>query len=205
MTDSLYDSEFFRKRTTKMRNWEMKLGYDIAKRYAITSLVDFGCGVGSFLEGALQAGTKHVRGYELNYDIAKAYLPDSVARYISYGDVGTRIDCPMSDCSMSVEVAEHIDPSQSDEFVRNLTFSASRMIFVTAAPPGQNGIGHINCQKQDFWIKKFLFYDWVIAVEETVNTSKAWHKILNNIFPKRNGPNYVADNLMIFKKHAAVH
>ena len=58
------------------------------------------------------------------------------------------------DLCISFEVAEHIEEEYSDIYVDNLCRFSDR-ILLTAAPPGQKGHFHVNCQPKPYWIKKF--------------------------------------------------
>lgn len=196
---SIYDDDFFRKRTSKMREWSIKLAKDICKRYNIKSLVDFGCGVGSFLEGAMECGASPVKGYEFCFESAKPHIPKNILPYIEYGDAGKKISCQKFDCSLSIEVAEHLLPENSSNFVDNLTSSANRLIFFTSAPPGQGGTGHINCQPQIFWKSKFEAKRWKYSAQKTLDTKKSWESILLSMFDKKKAPLYLVHNLAIFE------
>ena len=76
--------------------------------------------------------------------------------FIFYGDVGQPIDCGKFQCAMSIEVAEHIMPDQSENFINNLVNAATDLIVLTAAPPDQPGTYHINCREYSFWIDGFI-------------------------------------------------
>lgn len=52
------------------------------------------------------------------------------------------------------EVAEHIQEEYVDMFVKNLC-NLSYNIVISAAPPGQKGHHHYNCQPFEYWNQKF--------------------------------------------------
>jgi hypothetical protein len=56
------------------------------------------------------------------------------------------------DVALSFEVAEHIDPEYASMLVANLTRRLPTRVIMTAAPPGQGGIAHVNCQPKQYWI-----------------------------------------------------
>lgn len=58
------------------------------------------------------------------------------------------------DLTISSEVAEHIDPQDTETFMDNLT-SFSDVILFSAAIPGQGGTHHVNEQWPSYWIEKF--------------------------------------------------
>lgn len=53
----------------------------------------------------------------------------------------------------SIEVAEHITPEAEGVFCDTLTrhLADNGILILTAAPPGQVGDGHINCQEKKYW------------------------------------------------------
>jgi len=175
----------------KYRPWCIAITRDFVERHQIKSLVDFGCGVGSHLEGAL-AGGATIKGYELSFEASKRYTPTNVLPFIEYGDVTKTMDVGKFDAVFSVEVAEHIPPDTSDQFAANLTKAAERFIVITAAPPGQKGKCHINCRPREFWIELICRHGWVYDDDETKKTRESWLPY---------GPKaYILRNLMIFRK-----
>ena len=56
------------------------------------------------------------------------------------------------DLIWSCEVAEHINESVVDYYLD--TISNTRLLAMTAAPPGDGGHHHVNCQLPDYWIDK---------------------------------------------------
>ncbi len=54
------------------------------------------------------------------------------------------------DLAISIEVAEHIEGEFAGVFVDTLT-SLSDCVVLTAAPPGQGGIAHVNEQPWEYW------------------------------------------------------
>lgn len=60
-----------------------------------------------------------------------------------------------ADLIISVEVAEHLPAKCVDRYVELLT-NISDIVLITAAPPGQGGIDHVNEQPNEYWIEKFL-------------------------------------------------
>lgn len=191
----LYTDAFFKNRTKrKTIRWEKAVGSCIVKCLNINSMVDFGCGLGHFLEGAKEAGATNILGYEYSYENAKKYLPSVIAPYIKYGNVMEDIDCGQFDCSMSIEVAEHILPEKSCILVKNLTKSATKYIILTAALPGQGGTGHINEQPHSFWIKQIEQFNFIKRDDER-NSLFESIKSHNIKMPK-----HMYNNLMIFRR-----
>lgn len=55
------------------------------------------------------------------------------------------------DLVWTYEVAEHI--ANEENFLTTVTENAGKFIVMTAAPPGQGGTGHVNCQSSEHWIE----------------------------------------------------
>ena len=120
------------------------------------SLLDVGCGTGTWLKAALELGTPAVFG------IDGIELPDQqfLASKSSFKkvdlsaawDLGRRFDL-----AMCLEVAEHLPAHAAELLVKSLTSHADKIIFA-AACPGQEGQGHINCQWPAYWQAWFNEY-----------------------------------------------
>jgi len=150
---SLYNAHFY-KSALRSKMWQIEIGKRLAKLLNIKSAVDFGCGIGCYLEGMKQAGAM-VQGYEYSYNNAKKYMSPEIVNNIAMGDVMSIINAPQCDLSMSIEVAEHILPEKSGCLVDNLTNASKRYILFSAAPKGQGGTGHINERPMEDWIVNF--------------------------------------------------
>lgn len=59
------------------------------------------------------------------------------------------------DVAVCLEVAEHLEPAASEPLIRFLCGQAPVIVF-SAAVPGQNGAGHINCQSRTDWHDRFI-------------------------------------------------
>lgn len=55
---------------------------------------------------------------------------------------------------LSLEVGEHIPQEFQDTFIDNLVRHCDSKMVISWAMPGQNGIGHVNCQTNDYIIKQ---------------------------------------------------
>lgn len=189
----LYGREFHSKRH-KHRSWQIAVGKFLCETFQISSVIDFGCAIGSFLEGFQQAGAD-VQGYEYGFEFSREFTPEVILPFIQYGDVTKPIQAPVSDCAFSIEVAEHIPKVTSDQFVQNLCDASNHLIIVSIAPPGQGGVGHINCQPREFWLNKFsergFFFD-------VAKTDIALHG-LNQITGCKK---WVKSNLMVLSNEA---
>ena len=192
-----YGDRFYRNRVRTHRPRQIQLGKILFAHLRPRRVVDLGCGIGSYLEAALACGAEEVLGLEYSYQIVAPYVPQSVASYVRPGDGGRPIDRDLHgrfDCAISFEVAEHLPPEASPIFVKNLTSLSTAIVVLTAAPPGQLGIGHINLRPKAFWVDLLRDTGWSIDDTTTQDISRRWRKA-----PGRPRFRYLARNLMIFR------
>ncbi|MHA2401911.1 MAG: hypothetical protein ACXADH_02885 [Candidatus Kariarchaeaceae archaeon] len=187
----LYSDLFFRKRTKTARKHYRRLGYELTKLFDIKSMVDFGCGLGSYIEGAKNAGAT-VLGYEVAYNNAEKYIPDVIKEHVSYGHVGKPMNTPVCDCSLSIEVAEHLVESEAETFIDNLTRASSRLIVLTASTKG--AIYHFNRQRKEYWIELVEKRGFKYSEEKTNMLREVWKKV--------GAQGYLLWNLMVFEKES---
>jgi cyclopropane fatty-acyl-phospholipid synthase-like methyltransferase len=120
--------------------------------YHPQTVADIGCGTGLYLEPfGLSVQTKN--GFELS----ESAMAEDVRRTpnISKFDLTEEHNTGWRyDLVLCLEVLEHIGSEFADRVVENLAFFGDTLI-VTAAPPGQAGLNHVNCQPQEYWNEKF--------------------------------------------------
>ena len=184
-----YPDIYYSKRHTGMRRWEKKLGYYMADLFSVQSMIDFGCALGSYMEGVIEYGADPVDGIEILYEKALPYIPEEIKNRISQGDIGQPMQFKRKyDCSFSIEVAEHLPEELADNFVDNLIKSSSRLIVVSASNRG--GHYHINQKQKDYWIGKFAIKGCRYSSDDTER--------LINIWKSKGCPGYIQHNLMVF-------
>jgi len=127
------------------------------------SVLDVGCAQGFLLEPLYENGV-NVKGIELSED-ALQFAPDKVFPHIEIGDFSEARGS--YDLVCCVEVAEHIEPARSEELVNKLGSLSKRYIYFTAAPPGQDGLGHINCRPHKQWVELFNQSNYVLNESTT--------------------------------------
>jgi len=168
----IYSRKYYGRRR-KMREWEMVSGKALSQTLNLESIIDFGCGLGSYLEGALQANTKRVLGIDIGYDISKEFIPEYMQGYIKQGHVGRKLDYGKWDCALSIEVAEHLLPEEEDVFIENLVRASSRLIVLTAAY--SFSYMHINAGKMpDYWANKLVDAGCRLLPDEKKKLQEAW-------------------------------
>jgi SAM-dependent methyltransferase len=124
-----------------------------------TSVIDVGCGDGTWLSVFLEMGVKDVWGLDGDYvNVTQLRIPRGLFR-------PTDLSSPFMferkfDLAMSLEVAEHLPPSSAKGFVESLSRLASLILF-SAAIPLQGGTNHLNEQWPDYWVELFRTHDYL--------------------------------------------
>jgi len=188
---SLYDDEFFAWHAEHVHVPMVETGKLFMERYGVNSIVDFGCGIGSYLLAALESGVEHIKGYEIGGEHSKKYTDPRIHSQIDFNsDITTPLNPATFDYSFCIEVAEHVEPSGSEQVVKNIVQATNKMTVFTAAPAKQDGCGHINTHSKIFWVNLFETNGMVYDGEEAIALKQLWS----------DAPDYVLKNLMVFKK-----
>lgn len=149
---AIYGKSFYSSRDELTSYSANKILSIIAEHIAVTSVIDFGCGVGTWLKQAEVMGATNVVGVE------GPWLQDNM--FVSEGRLFKRnFDNPIDfneifDLAISLEVAEHVKEANADIFLDSICRCSDHVLF-GAAIKGQGGNGHINEQSQSYWINKF--------------------------------------------------
>jgi len=148
-----YTEEFYRDRhaaTRRSAERIVPLVMDLARP---GSVVDVGCGVGTWLSTFQQHGVTTIQGYEGEWlDPGQLIVPHSAVTLcdLQHPPESTR----SFDFALSLEVAEHLPAECAAGFVAWLARLAPVVLF-SAAPPGQGGTRHVNEQWPPYWIALF--------------------------------------------------
>lgn len=191
---NIYDDRYFEWHFKNARDYSIKTMDWFIQTYKVNSLVDFGCGIGSYIESAFNNNLEKIKGYDIGGEFAKKYTPDNIKHLIEYADCTKPINCDIYDCVISFETAEHIEPSGTDLFISNIVKAVNNngIILFSAAPPEQAGSGHINCHSKEYWIKKLEEHGFNVDTNMTKYVAKKWLDL--------GAPNYIYNNLIITKK-----
>ena len=130
----------------------------IIKLFTPKSIIDFGCGLGTWLKVFKENGVNKIIGVDGSYvEKNDLLIPDECFISCDFDDpdrVIETINDAKFDLAVSLEVAEHISAENSEKFISMLTLSSNIVLF-SAAIPYQGGRNHINEQWQSYWAKKF--------------------------------------------------
>lgn len=117
------------------------------------SVVDIGCGVGTWASEFVANGVTDVLGIDGDY-VDRSQLRISPSRFL-VRDITESLQLDRTfDLAVCLEVAEHLPESRARGLVADLTALASCVLF-SAAVPGQRGTHHINSQYLPYWIDCF--------------------------------------------------
>lgn len=118
-----------------------------------TSVVDVGCGTGTWLSSAKTIGATNLQGIEGSW-VNSTMLDDSDIKLTNANLALETPNLGKFDLAISLEVAEHLPPERAETFVRDLCAMSDHVLF-SAAIPGQGGKGHVNEQWQSYWRRLF--------------------------------------------------
>jgi SAM-dependent methyltransferase len=122
------------------------------------SVLDVGCGLGTWLKVAQSRGISDIRGIDGSWcDPSKLQVD---ARLVEALDLEKNFDLGRRfDLVICLEVAEHISASAADHFIASLTRHAPMVLF-SAAIPHQGGHHHVNEQFLPYWVERFARLDF---------------------------------------------
>jgi len=152
-SSQLYDEEYYEQHTGEpVRSARVVLGH-LWKYLQPNSVADVGCGRGAWLKVCRELGSKVLLGLDGEWN-SPSQMIDSAIQF-----KGTDLNRPFSldrrvDLAMSLEVAEHLDPSSARQFIQSLTQTSDAILF-SAAFSGQGGVNHLNEQLHTYWSKLF--------------------------------------------------
>ncbi|HTI91477.1 MAG TPA: class I SAM-dependent methyltransferase [Puia sp.] len=125
------------------------------------SVIDIGCGTGTFLHQFKKEGAGKVLGIDgswVNRTLLHQNLEENEFREMN-------LEGPISigekfDLAVCVEVAEHLDAAFADPLIESLT-KLSDIIVFSAAIPSQDGQNHVNEQWIGYWATKFNRHGYI--------------------------------------------
>lgn len=126
------------------------------------SVVDVGCGIGTFLHVFKKNGVETIKGYD-----GKWVNKQLLSKYIDLNEFEeVNLEKPIVttrkyDLAICLEVAEHLDSTNASTIVQSL-IGLSDVIIFSAAIPNQGGQNHVNEQWPDYWKNLFLQHDYVM-------------------------------------------
>jgi|GEM_PF-575508 len=158
---SLYAGRFYSERRARTLYSARRVLEIVMAQSPVRSVIDIGCGTGTWLDVARSLGATEVKGLEGTWlDLAHR---DSDKIDIVKQDLEQRIvENRRYDLAISLEVAEHLSERRAASFVEDLCQLSDRVLF-GAAIPGQGGRGHVNEQWQTYWAAHFSRLGYVVV------------------------------------------
>jgi SAM-dependent methyltransferase len=150
---TVYNSGFYEGFREGSRRSAQRVVPEILGLLDVRSVVDVGCGVGTWLHAFHDCGIADIQGVDGEYvDLSQLevagdkFHPHDLRRPL-------RLERQF-DLVVSLEVAEHLAPEFASDFVESLTRLGPVVLF-SAAIPFQNGTNHLNEQWPEYWVERF--------------------------------------------------
>jgi SAM-dependent methyltransferase len=150
----------------------------------IDSVVDVGCGVGSWLQAFAEAGVHDYLGIDGDY-VGRDQLRIKTEKFLATDlahpvNVGRKYDL-----ALCLEVGEHLPPEGAHQLIKTLSEMSDCILF-SAAIPFQPGTNHVNCQWPAYWARLFAAegYKCFDCIRQRIwdNASVAWWFTQNTLF-----------------------
>ena len=123
------------------------------------SVVDVGCGTGTFLQEFEKRGVATILG--LDGPATKAAFGPDESNFLAVNLAEPVELTRRFDLALCLEVAEHLPAGSADLLVETLTDLAPVVLF-SAAHPAQGGQGHINERWPVYWQRRFSKHNYVL-------------------------------------------
>ncbi len=169
----MYNEKFFKKNKEGSLSSAREIVPLILKLVHAKSVVDLGCGTGTWLSVFRSHKVKDLLGIDGDYvnpDMLLIPKKNFLTR-----DLSKPINLKRTfDLAICLEVAEHLPKESSFTLVKSIT-NLSPVVIFSSAIPFQGGRGHVNEQWPDFWIKLFSKRGYIVIDclrRETWNNKK---------------------------------
>ena len=201
---SRYGTEYYQYQSSGSYTSASKVVPLIAARLQPSSVIDFGCGVGPWLQAWADAGVKdlcgldgrHVTSEQFLLPFATCFTPVDLTQPVRMNRRFSFAQC--------LEVAEHLPETCADDLVDSITAAAPIVVF-GAAVPGQGGKHHINEQPLEYWRRRFAArnydcFDWIRPQIRDVPGIEPWYRFNPLLYVHRDAvsalPSDIRQNLV---------
>ena len=158
----------------------------ILEKYKISSVVDVGCGTGTWLSVFGKYGVEHI-GIDGDY-VDRNLLHINEDNFKCF-DLNNKFSLNKKyDLAICLEVAEHLEAKSAILFIECLC-SLSDFIIFSAAIPSQGGQNHLNEQYPEYWLSIFESMEYYLVDD-----------IKSDIWGNSNIEWWYQQNMMILKK-----
>jgi SAM-dependent methyltransferase len=173
VTTELYGPEFFAGRSETVTESAHIVAGHALRLFQPRSVLDVGCGKGEWLDAF---GLNDAVGVDIACPDGDQFVRHDLTEPLNLGRD--------FDLVVSLETGEHLPPGAAETLVGSIVRHGDRVLF-SAAVPGQEGIGQINCQPHEYW--HGLFADRGMVVTDPIrplishdHRVKPWYR--NNMF-----------------------
>ena len=151
--DAPYDENFYRAQKDDSYKAASVVLPLVAKFVYPQTVVDVGCGVGTWLAVWKKLGAK-ILGIDGDYVDRSQLFIDPEEFHSANLEEKIHLNKKFA-LVQTLEVAEHLSRDRAESFVDDLT-NLGDVILFGAAVIGQGGTNHVNEQMQSYWAEKFL-------------------------------------------------
>lgn len=181
--DEIYTREWFENDFAGLQPEFDIVADGIYRQFKPFCAIDVGCGPGMVvrrlrdhtnaygIDGA-RAGIDYANELDPRLDVAICQA-DITEPDLELPDFVGNFDIDLVICT---EVAEHLDEKDAPHLVKLLCSAMCPIVF-TAAPPGQDGHHHVNCQYMSWWEELFNMHGATRDVEATHQLSRRWVRL----------------------------
>jgi SAM-dependent methyltransferase len=158
MASTVYNDNFFHYHEEESRRSARLSVPAVLEFIQPGSVVDVGCGNGTWLAEFFAAGVRDYLGLDGDY-VNRSLLLIEPERFLPR-DLAQPFSLERTfDLAVSVEVAEHLAETSAAGYVGSLVRLAPVILF-SAAIPGQLGDDHINLQWPEYWQQLFAVHNY---------------------------------------------
>jgi SAM-dependent methyltransferase len=156
----IYNAEFYKNNVNgSLSSANLYIKHLLNFKNDIESVIDIGCGSGTWLKACKNNGVKYLYGFDGVWNKQENMIDEDIKFH------GCDLSFPIefaakTDIAISVEVAEHIPSTSASTFVNSLA-NASDVIIFGAAFPHQGGENHINEQYASYWANIFAQFSYI--------------------------------------------